>query len=197
MKKCYVDAETTGLNPWLDNNDKKAKGVILSIGFVLDSKEKLEVIITPTPEEWGHASPRALEVNGMTWDFLKEYGMTRDDAKNTILDWLREQDVNKEEYVFFAQNAPFDKKFLLNLLGASLEFINAPADWMDMIPIYKLIGRALGLNVHYQNTHHISKQLGVREEPKPHEAIEGALAVKRNFNALKKKALEEGIPFPY
>lgn len=197
MKKCYVDAETTGLNPWQDNKNKNDKGVILSIGFILDSREELEVIITPSPEEWGYASPRALEVNGMTWDFLKENGMHRDDAKNMILEWLQKHKVNKDEYEFFAQNASFDKKFLLHLMGPSLAFINVPDIWIDMIPIYKLIGGALGLNIRYQNTHHISRELGVPEEPQPHEAIEGARAVKRNFRALEARAQKEGIPFPY
>lgn len=202
MKKCFVDLETTGLEPWNENpNDKKHKGVVLSAGFVLDDGSELDVIITPTIEEWGYASPYALKVNGMTWDFLKENGVERDVAQDTILHWLIANKVQLDnDYVFFAQNSSFDRKFLMHLMGEWLHFMGAPTakeDWVDMIPIYKLVGGALGLNVHYQNTHHISKQLGVPEEPQPHEAIEGARAVRRNFEALGERAEKEGVPFPY
>ncbi len=195
MKRCFVDLETTGLNPWKDNVRKNDKGVILSAGFVLETGPELEVIITPTVEEWGYASPQALQVNGMTWDFLKENGELFGDAFRRIIWWLS-QNVNAEEWVFYAQNAPFDKKFLLHFLGDWLEFINMPSTWVDFIPIYKSVGRKLGLNVHYQNTHHISKQLGVPEEPKPHQAIEGARALKRNYEALRKLAAEKDVEWP-
>jgi DNA polymerase III epsilon subunit-like protein len=199
MRKCFVDLETTGLEPWNDDpEDLKHKGVVLSAGFILDSGEELEVIIMPTLEEWGYASPKALEYNGMDWDFLKENGMERKHAIKEIFDWLYDNQVRKEkDYVFFAQNSKFDKKFLLHLMADWLIFMGAPDEWIDMIPIFKLIGKALGLNTYYQNSHHISKELGVPEEPKPHQAIEGARAVKRNFEALKKKAKEKKVPFPY
>lgn len=196
MKRCFVDLETTGLNPWRDNANENDKGVILSAGFVLETGPELEVIITPTIEEWGHASPQALQVNGMTWDFLKENGMIWEDAAREILWWLADYKVTGNEWVFYAQNAPFDKKFLLHFLGEWLEFIDVPTVWTDFIPIYKNVGRKLGLNVHYQNTHHISKQLGVPEEPKPHQAIEGARALKRNYEALRKLAAEKDVGWP-
>ena len=195
MKRCFVDLETTGLNPWKNNADKNDKGVILSAGFVLETGAELEVIITPTIEEWGHASPQALQVNGMTWDFLKAEGEPFEDAARRIIEWLVEN-INSEEWVFYAQNAPFDKKFLLHFLGDWLTFIDTPTVWIDLIPIYKNVGRKLGLNVHYQNTHHISKQLGVPEEPKPHQAIEGARALKRNYDALRKLAAEKDVEWP-
>lgn len=199
MKKCFVDLETTGLEPWNeDPNDKKHKGVVLSAGFILDDGSELEVIITPTIEEWGHANSHALKVNGMTWDFLEKNGVERSVAQEIILNWLLANKVQKDnDYVFFAQNSSFDKKFLLHLMGDWLSFMGAPVQWVDMIPIYKLIGKALGLNIRYQNTHHISRELGVPEEPQPHQAIEGARAVRRNFEALGERAEKEVIPFPY
>ena len=50
--------------------------------------------------------------------------------------------------------------------------------------------------MHYQNTHNIAKQLGVPEEPKPHQAIEGARALKRNYEALRKLADEKDVEWP-
>ncbi len=196
MKRCFVDLETTGLNPWRDNGKANDKGVILSAGFILETGPELEVIITPTVEEWGHASSQALQVNGMTWDFLKENGVPWEDAARRILEWLSEEEITEEEWVFYAQNAPFDKKFLLHFLGDWLTFIDVPTVWIDFIPIYKRVGRELKLNVHYQNTHHISKQLGVPEEPKPHQAIEGARALNRNYEALRKLAAEKKVGWP-
>ena len=196
MKKCFIDLETTGLDPWIDDPESKKKGVILSAGFVLDSGEELQVIITPTPEEWGFASPKALEVNGMEWDYLKENGETFQDAVSIIISWLKENNITDEEWVFMAQNASFDKKFLLHFMDEWLQFVNAPKTWIDFIPIYKNLGSSLGLNIRYQNSHHISRELGVPEEPKPHEAIEGAKALKRNYDAMKLLADNKGLKWP-
>lgn len=196
MKKCFIDLETTGLDPWIDDPESNKKGVILSAGFTLETGEELQVIITPTPEEWGFASPKALEVNGMEWDYLKENGETFQDAVSIIISWLKENNITDEEWVFMAQNASFDKKFLLHFMDEWLQFVNAPKTWIDFIPIYKNLGPNLGLNTRYQNSHHISRELGVPEEPKPHEAIEGARALKRNYYALKLLADSKGLKWP-
>jgi len=197
VKKCFVDLETTGLEPWVDDEKQpKRKGVILSAGFILENGEEMEVIITPTIEEWGFASPIALQVNGMDWDFLKENGILFNDAVKIILSWLVANKVFKDEWVFMAQNASFDRKFLVHFMGDWLKFGDAPEQWIDFIPIFKNIGSKLGLNVFYQNTHHISRELGVPEEPKPHQAIEGARALKRNYDALKSRADDKGLKWP-
>jgi len=196
VKKCYVDLETTGLNPWVDGDGKNDKGVILSAGFILETGNEAQVIITPTEEEWGYANPIALEVNGMEWEYLVKFGVPFADAVTFICDWLADNEVTSDEWVFMAQNAPFDRKFLEHFMGDWLKFANAPETWVDFIPIYKDIGFKLGLNVRKQNTHHISQQLGVPEEPKPHEAIEGARALKRNRDELKSRAEKEGIAWP-
>jgi len=197
VKKCFIDLETTGLSPWVDTPELlKKKGVILSAGFVLETGPEFQVVITPTPEEWGFASPKALEVNGMTWDYLKEHGVVLQEAISKIITWLKEQDVNNEEWVFMAQNASFDKQFMIHFMDEWLKFVNAPEEWIDFIPIFKNLGSKLGLNVFYQNGHHISRELGVPEEPKPHEAIEGARSLKRNYDALKSLADIKGLKWP-
>jgi len=196
MKKCFIDLETSGLEPWEDGEDETKKGVIFSAGFVLETGKELQVIITPTIKEWGYASPQALEVNGMTWDFLKEEGYTFSDAVGKVIHWLQKNGVTKDEYVFVAQNASFDRKFLVHFMGEWIDFVNGPDQWIDFIPIYKNIGSRLGLNTFYQNSHHISKELGVPEEPKPHEAIEGARVLKRNYDALKSRAESKSLSWP-
>lgn len=188
-KKCFLDLETTGLDP--------GPGVILSMGFSLGIGKEFEIIIKPTKEEWEAASPRALEVNGMTMEFLDKYGIPLEEAKQVFLSWLIEEQITNENYVFFAQNAPFDKKWLLYFMSDVLAFADAPKVWVDLIPIYKHVGAQLGLNVHYQNTHHISQQVDVPEEPKPHTAINGARAVRRNYEGLKMMALKQGVLFDY
>ena len=197
MKKCFVDLETTGLDPWVDDPEElNKKGVILSAGFVLETGPELQVIFLPTLEEWGHASPQALEVNGMNWDYLKENGVEFSEGVSQIIQWLKENNVTNEEWVFMAQNSQFDKKFMIHFMSDWLKFVDAPETWIDFIPIYKNVGSKLGLNIRYQNTHHISKQLGVPEEPKPHQAIEGARALKRNYDALKARADSKSLSWP-
>jgi DNA polymerase III epsilon subunit-like protein len=189
-KKCYVDIETTGLEP---SGPVGTRGVILSAGFVLETGEEFEVVIMPSEQDWKDANSVALQVNGITKEFLLKRGVEPDIAFKSIAVWLMEHGVSEANgWVFFGQNPSFDRKFILFYMKEYLSWIDAPRRWVDMIPYFKKLGPILKLDTTRQNTHHISQQLGVPEEPKPHQAIEGAKAVKRNYEALQRLAKEKG-----
>jgi DNA polymerase III epsilon subunit-like protein len=184
-KKVFIDIETSGLSP--------GEGVIFSIGLALSTGPEIEVIIAPTKEEFDRSSPKALEVNGMTWEYLSKHGIPLNEAIKKALGWLVEKGVNSEDWVFMAQNAKFDKKFMNHFMGEYMySFYGLPETWIDFIPLYKKYGRLLGLNIRYQNQTHIAKQLDVPPEPEVHLALEGARSLKRNYEALRARAEKEG-----
>lgn len=187
LKKAFIDLETSGLEP--------GKGVIFSAGVTLSTgEEETEVIFTPTREEFDNASPKALEVNGMTWDYLVENGVPFDQARKELLSWLVDVGVNRDNWVFMAQNAKFDRKFMEHFMKDLMySFYGLPDTWVDFIPLYKHYGRKLELNVKYRNQTHIAEQLGVPPEPEVHEALEGARSLKRNYMALRQLAKKNGL----
>lgn len=184
--KVFIDIETSGLKP--------GKGVIFSIGLTLSTgPDEKEVVIRPTKEEFDNSSPKALEVNGMTWEYLVDHGIPLDEAIKSTLGWLAEKGVDSDNWVFMAQNAKFDKRFMNHFMGEYMySFYGLPEKWIDFIPLYKKYGRKLGLNVKYQNQTHIAEQLEVPPEPEVHRALEGARSLKRNYMALKARAEKEG-----
>lgn len=182
--KVFIDLETSGLQP--------GPGVIFSIGVSLSTGSEIETVIKCTEEEFEKASPQALKVNGITWEYLERVGVPLGEATERTLGWLVEKGVNKD-WAWFGQNVKFDKNFMSHFMGEYFEFYGLPDEWLDMIPLYKHFGRQLGLDVNYQNTHHISQQLEVPEEPEVHRALEGARAVKRNYVALRSLAEKNGL----
>lgn len=184
--KIFIDTETSGLEP--------GRGVIFSVGIVLSTGPETEVVICPTKEEFDRSSPKALEVNGMTWEFLSEKGIPLDQATKRTLDWLVENEVDSENWVWMAQNAKFDRKFMEHFMGDFMYgFYGLPKKWIDFIPLFRKYGSELGLNTKYRNQAHIAKELEVPPEPEIHYALEGARSLSRNYMALKVRAEKHGL----
>jgi DNA polymerase III epsilon subunit-like protein len=184
LSRCFIDLETTGLEP--------GKHVILSAGFVLNYGEpELEVTILPTKEEWARAEPRALEVNGMTYDHLKKVGVPLKEAKKTILQWLIENSVLYTKAVFVGHNTRFDIGFLNKFLGPELRWGRTPIDdvYLDIIEDFKELKRKDPKlrNLRKSNALAISQALGVEPEPNVHNALQGARVAMRNYWALVKR----------
>lgn len=178
MRLCFIDIETSGLEP--------PDAVILSIGAIADGEE-FYVVIRPTEEEWQRASPKALEVNGMTWEDVSQ-GISLSDAKWQLLQFLLKHNID-EDANFVGQNPRFDMKFLSFYMGAELDFVGAPIGKpVDIRELYKrfLVRHELAPILEYYSGKNIANTLGVPEEPEPHNALEGARVVARNYLAIKK-----------
>jgi DNA polymerase III epsilon subunit-like protein len=187
----YVDIETTGLEP-------SEGAVMLSIGAIaeLDEGEEVatlpntELIILPTKDQWGQASPKALQVNGMTWEYLEKHGVPLRDAEAAFGRFIAEH-VFLKGFVHVGQNPDFDLKFLRFYWALTLVFLGYPFSKPTPINIIELTKETQRfdptLKTRYYNSHAISKALGVEEESKVHTAMGGTLAVYRNYKALYKR----------
>jgi DNA polymerase III epsilon subunit-like protein len=178
MKLCFIDLETSGLEP--------PDAVILSIGAI-SGKDELYIVVKPTDEEWQRASPKALEVNGMTWDEVSG-GVSLNDAKWMLMQFLLDHDIVGKKGRFVGQNPTFDMKFLNFYMGSELDFIGAPTNNpFDIRELYRfLVQHDLAPVLDYYSGKRIANSLGVEEEPEPHNALEGAKVVRRNYYACKK-----------
>ena len=188
----FVDLETSGFSP--------AHGAaILSIGMISDDGKlntpcsDLELYVLPTDEQWAQASPQALEVNGLTYDFLKQNGHPLSSAIEQVCDWLARQRVWLGTDVV-GQNPDFDYRFLHYFMRDELQCAGFPIDRnpINVIDLakelyakdntFRLLPNARGQPSFKGST--ISLALGLPPEPPIHRALAGAEACRQNYYAL-------------
>lgn len=188
----FLDLETSGLSP--------AHGaVILSIGLIHDEGElnshtnELELYICPSEEEWAQASPEALAVNGLTYDFLKENGVSLQGAIDHVCEWLVGHRIWLGTEVI-GQNPDFDYRFLSYWMGMPLVNIGFPLhrnainvidlarDLADVDPTFRVMTNEKG-RPSFKGSN-ISMALGLPPEPPIHKALAGAQACRQNYYRL-------------
>lgn len=179
-KLCFIDLETTGLEP--------GRYVILSIGAVTSDDKEYYAVIKPTLEQWACASPEALVINGFDWVTLDVEGRKFTEVRDEFCKWLVENGIEQGKSLFVGQNPDFDFKFLKFFMGGYLEYINIPLPPVDVRDIYTTaINKGkLFPTAQFRHGKTISLELGVEPEPEPHNALEGAKVIRRNFEALVK-----------
>jgi DNA polymerase III epsilon subunit-like protein len=181
----YIDLETTGL-------DFSTGACILSIGAVVDKGTKKDPIseyyglIIPTPAQWEKRTAEAMQVNGLSLELLESKGRHFSDARDEFLFWLASCGVTSGKAQVIGQNPKFDMGFLNHYMGPELRFIDFPFDEVfDNRDYYGiLVNQKKVPYIKKRNSEAISAALGVEPEPWPHDALEGARVVKRNYEAM-------------
>ena len=106
MKIFFNDVETTGFS--------EKKQDIIQIGALLTNKftpiGEVNLKCQPIPENWKNISSTALSINNISKDQIKTYGTAKEAWEKYSRLLLKHYDGAK--YVFGAQNAPFDRRFL-------------------------------------------------------------------------------------
>ena len=104
MKLFFNDVETTGLST--------EKHDIIQIGGLISNKFKIleEINFKCQPSRWDTINAMALSVNNTTKEQLKTYELPEQTWKKYSQLLLKH--FNGEKYVFVAQNAPFDRRFI-------------------------------------------------------------------------------------
>lgn len=177
-KDVFVDIETSGLSP-------KDGHVILSIGAVYKEKE-FYAVIAPTEEEFALAAPEALKVNGFTYEQLLAEGLPFQEVLTQFCNWVFSNYVKKGLAQIIGQNPKFDIMFLRHYMGNALNFLLFP--WDDVVDVRDLysimVNRGKLPRLQYRSGANIAKALGVEGEPEIHNALEGALLARRNYEKL-------------
>jgi len=180
----FVDLETSGLSP-----DHGA--VILGIGACIATTKKREptefsILVRPTISQWSASSPKALEVNGLTYQRLMEDGIPFNDAVDAFCGWAVENGVTARSFEYVGQNPVFDLRFLQYFMAGQLAMINFPlTDPIDIRDLHSiLVNRRVLPYLKYRSGENISLALGVEPEPAIHDALEGARVVRRNYLKL-------------
>lgn len=175
---CFLDLETSGFSI-------KKGATMLAIGAVLRSGPEFYSLVRPTETQWWAANRKALETNGLTWEQMREAPILPA-ARHKFIEFLKKHNIRRGYALFVGQYPHFDMRYLKHTMRMHLDNIDAPIyKPLDIRGLYRMLanwGRVPQLE--YYSGHEISKALGVQEEPLPHNALEGARAAMRNFNAL-------------
>lgn len=189
-KILYLDTETTGLYP-------EQGAFLLSIGAVIDRNTKRDrfkefyAVVRLTDEQWKQASPKALEVNGFTYEQMVAEGVPFGDVRDDFISFLMSNGIQARKAVYIGQNPQFDMRFLRHYMGQELQFAFFPSDDVfDLRDYYSiLVNRRVVPATGGRHLREISFALGVDPEPEPHNALEGA----RNIQRCYEKMLELGV----
>jgi len=176
----FIDLETSGL--------EVPPAVILQIGAVYKDKTFNQLVI-PNHVDWAFASPKALEVNGLTLEKLHAGGVKPEQAFSAFINWLLEHDITAKTAFYVGQNPGFDQKFLSYFMGEVLAFVDFPTITVDVRELYTeaLQRKVLTTNgSNYRSGENISRALGLPPETYPHDALAGARAAAQNYFALMK-----------
>jgi DNA polymerase III epsilon subunit-like protein len=191
----FLDLETSGLSP-------EQGAAILSIGLVADNGSldtltgELEVHVIPTEEQWAAASPQALEVNGLTLEFLQANGVPLNTAIYKVCAWLADQRVWLGTEIV-GQNPDFDYRFLRFFMKDELACTGFPVDRnaTNVIDLAKELTTkdknfrlppTAGGRPSFKGSN-ISMALGLPPEPAIHTALAGARACRQNFYGLHER----------
>lgn len=164
-----VDVETTGLDP--------KKYSIVSIGAVdFDNPERT---FYEECRIWDGAlvSDEALNINGYTKEEVRDLNKkSLDEIMHEFMEWLK----GCKEITMAGQNPAFDRDFLNNSfwrVGIDFKFA---ARNLDLHSVAYAEHLQKGIEIPSKNNHtdlsldKIAKYAGLTEEPKPHNALNGA-----------------------
>jgi len=178
MLAIFLDIETTGLDPKIHHNIDIAFTII----DITSKKERVsyQSILRRSQDEWKQRDPKSMEINGYTWEDIKE-GKDPLEVKNEIITIFEDNRVKRGNAVFICQNPAFDRMFLTQLIDISTqEKLNWPYHWLDLASMYwalkvkesqkndEAFPKAMTLS-----KNEIAKLYNLPPEEFPHRAING------------------------
>lgn len=170
MKTVWIDVETTGI----DHNTN----FIIELAALYEDETKKDVFhvyILPAsrPDDFDTIE----ELTGITWEYLKQNGITEAEAYSQFTEWLSLyiNKYNKEDKALFAAyNARFDNDFIRNLFHHNSDdyfgswFYQIPLDIMGTVMLCIRLG-LIPILENFKNST-VCQHFGI--EHKIHSAIE-------------------------
>ncbi len=172
MKTCWIDLETTGIEP-------TKNGIIQIAGIVLDDvgKELASFNYPVRPFKGQIVSQEALRVNGKSIEEIREYPKPNEVYKsllNTFTELVNKYD--KNDKMFFAgYNAYFDMQFLRTFWENNNDPYFGSLFWFPPLDVMILAGKHLAHQRHQMPNFKlgtVAKKLEIEfDEEKTHDAF--------------------------
>jgi DNA polymerase-3 subunit epsilon/oligoribonuclease len=171
----FLDTETNGLDFYQNK--------ILEIAFCLVNLETNDLLleystcIHHTKEIFEKSDPQSLYINGFTYDLL-ETGKEEKLVKEEIKSIFHQFKIRRNNSVFICQNPSFDRSFFTQLIPIhEQEKMNLPYHWLDLASMFFALEKFHGgkpWSIGFSKDK-IAKNMQIKEEKRPHRAINGVL----------------------
>ena len=180
----FIDTETGGLDP--------LEAPLLQVGIAYVNKKDLskvegsiEVTNFLSQGEFGKCHPKALEVNGFTYQDILTDGDP--EAEQTLIDFVQSH-AGDEPFVVMFQNPKFDIEFLKVHMPELYDVLRLYDDELvfDLRDFYSMfVAHRFVPFLGYRSLKNICLALGVEPENEVHKALGGVMAMHRAFVRLK------------
>jgi oligoribonuclease len=177
MLGCFLDIETSGLDPFVNDPLEVAFVIVdLVTGKAIAS---YETFLQVTDEEWGRSDPESLLVHGITRKDLL-LGKSRQEVSREIEKIFLTHSINNDRAFFICQNPSFDRPFFSKILSPDRQrSINLPYHWLDLASMYwakRLVLEQKQKEFCLEITKNsIARAFSLPEEARPHRAMNGVL----------------------
>ena len=178
MKAIFLDIETTGL----DTIRHRAIDIGIKIIDVTSGEEKgvYQSLISMSPEDWALRDLTSMQINGFSWDEVKQ-GKKPEVVAQEIIDLFACCEVQRLKSVFICQNPAFDRGFFTQLIDIyTQEKLNWPYHWLDFASMYWALLVQQNTEQHHLfpeeinlSKNQIAKIYHLPPEEEPHRAIRG------------------------
>lgn len=171
MKYCYIDVETTGVDP-------KKNGILQLAGEIwVDGVQQNSFNFLVKPFHGQEIEDQALEVTGITWEQIERDHREPREVYRDFLSVLG-QHVNKydkmDKYFFVAYNAAFDDAFIRQFFKLNGDNYFGSWFWWPSIDVAVLAAEAIGPDRQFMENFKlttVASRLGVKAEGSAHDAM--------------------------
>ena len=179
MRRAIIlDTETTGLD--------SVKSCVIEIALKVINTEtgehidSFQSISKMSKKEWGNADPKALKINGFTWELIQAEGRSRSDIAVDICNLFSRLKLTPSTSFFLCQNPSFDRAFFSQLCPLPVQkACNFPYYWLDFASMnWALTSKTIGRKRRSPfcipfSKDAIARDAGLPAEKKPHKAMNG------------------------
>lgn len=173
-----LDSETTGLDSTMHRVVEIAFRVLkLSDGSFLCS---FSSVIKLSEKDWKMAQPKALEVNGFTWERVCGEGRSLEEISRAIIALFKQHNIHKGNSFFLCQNPSFDRPFFSQIIPVEEQSKHSlPYHWLDLASMEVALRFTADVKDHRDHKvvslskDSIGSRYQIEAEKMPHRAMNG------------------------
>lgn len=178
MLGVFLDIETNGL----DLFEHRPIDIALQIVDLHTGEEKASytTIVKQSIEVWEKSDLSSLEVNGFTFEMVKE-GREEKEIGEQVEHLFLQYEIKRTKAVFICQNPSFDRVFFSKIIPPyTQELLQWPYHWLDLASMFWAIYLHTAKNEESSfpweigfSKDRIANSLDIPAEKKPHRAMNG------------------------
>lgn len=177
MKAVFLDIETTGLDPDMQSALEIACAIVDL--HTMECIKEYSSFIRCSETEWLlHSDPKAIAVNGITFEDVKDAPQPATICED-LTELFLSYEIERHLSLIICQNPSFDRAFFAQIMPVETQIeLALPYHWLDLASMHwiKVLAPTLpkeGAMVHSLSKDNIAQFFSLPPEEKPHRALNG------------------------